>query len=126
MTDYTIRNLKDVKDSAPEFGLSPQIEARFARGELETEQVGVSYQRIAAGERQPFAHKHANHEEIYVVLSGGGQVQLDGELVDVRPLDAIRVAAETARAFAAGPDGLAFLAIGPHGADEFETEPWTG
>ena len=35
----------------------------------------------------------------------------------IADLDAIRVAPETARAFEAGPEGLEFIAFGPHNAD---------
>ena len=35
MSGYTIKNLKDVEDAAPTFGMSPALEARFAREELE-------------------------------------------------------------------------------------------
>jgi hypothetical protein len=52
-------------------------------------------------------------EEIYVVLAGSGRINLDGEIVELRPLDAIRVAPEVARAFEAGPDGLEILVFGP-------------
>src|SRR5437870_3786109 len=64
---------------------------------------------------------------IYVVLGGSGRIKRDGELLDVGPLDAIRVAAATARAFEAGEDGLEFLAFGPHhpGDGEGVEDSWT-
>jgi len=49
-----------------------------------------------------------------VILGGSGLIKLDDEFFDVRPLDAIRVAPEVARAFEAGAAGLEFLAFGPH------------
>jgi mannose-6-phosphate isomerase-like protein (cupin superfamily) len=55
-----------------------------------------------------------HNEEIYVILSGTGRLKLDDETLDVRALDAIRVAPEVARAFEAGSDGLEFLVFGPH------------
>jgi hypothetical protein len=56
-----------------------------------------------------------------------GRVKLDDEFLDIGPLDAIRVAPATARAFEAGPDGLEFLAFGPrHAGDGQQVEdPWT-
>ena len=114
MTGYAIRNLKEIEDSAVKFGLSPQMESRFARNELGAETLGLSYQRLAPNVRQPFGHRHEQQEEVYVVLSGGGRVSLDDEVVEVRPWDAVRVAPETARAFEAGPDGLELLAFGAH------------
>ena len=39
-------------------------------------------------------------------------MNVDGELVDLRALDAVRVPPERPRSFEAGPDGLEFLAFG--------------
>jgi uncharacterized cupin superfamily protein len=85
-----------------------------ARIALGAERTGVSHFRLRPGKRSPFTHRHREAEEIYVILSGSGRIKLDEELADVRPLDAIRVAPHVARAFEAGPDGLEFLALGPH------------
>lgn len=114
MSGYAIRNLKEIEDSAVKFGLSPQMESRFARKDLGAETLGLSYQRLAPNVRQPFGHRHEQQEEVYVVLSGGGQVSLDGEVFEVRRWDAVRVAPDTTRAFEAGPDGLELLAFGAH------------
>src|SRR5919202_4886337 len=99
---YAIANLKEVYDLAVQYGLSPAIEAHFAREALGCEITGVSYQRVAPNVRHPLAHRHGRQEEIYVVLSGGGRVNLEGELRDLRPFDALRVSPQTPRAFEAG------------------------
>lgn len=112
MADYTLTNLKDVEDAAPGFGLSPDLEARFARDDLELENSGISYQRLAPSYRMPFGHKHGQQEELYVVLSGGGRFKLDDEIVDVRQWDVVRVPSQTMRSFEAGPEGLELLAFG--------------
>lgn len=65
------------------------------------------------GQREAFAHRHRTAEEIYVVLSGSGAVKLDDDLVDLAPLDSVRVS-PVARAFQAGPEGLEVLVFGPH------------
>jgi mannose-6-phosphate isomerase-like protein (cupin superfamily) len=110
---FTLKNLGEVNDSAPKFGFAEVQEARFANDELEAEQTGVSYQRVKPGKRQAFAHRHERAEEVYVVLRGSGQVKLDDRIVDLRELDAIRVAPGVTRAFQAGSDGLELLAVGP-------------
>jgi uncharacterized cupin superfamily protein len=109
---FTLKNLAEVNDSAPKFGFAEVQEARFANDELEAEQTGVSYQRVKPGKRQAFAHRHERAEEVYVVLRGSGQVKLDDQIVDLRELDAIRVAPGVTRAFQAGSDGLELLAVG--------------
>jgi mannose-6-phosphate isomerase-like protein (cupin superfamily) len=112
MSGYSIKNLKEVEDSATQFGLSPSLEARFARKALDGENAGLSYQRLAPNFRVPFGHKHGAQEEIYVLVNGSGRVKLDDEVVDVKQWDAIRVEPGTMRAFEAGPDGAELIAFG--------------
>jgi mannose-6-phosphate isomerase-like protein (cupin superfamily) len=109
---YAIKNIREVDDSAVEFGLSPKLEARFARKPLVAEKSGVSYQRLAPGFRLPFGHRHKQQEETYVVVSGSGRAKLEDELVELRQWDALRVAPETARAFEGGPQGLELVVFG--------------
>ena len=112
--DYTLKRLTDVKDSAPAFGYGEIQEVRFAGKDLEAADTGVSHQRIKPNQRVPFGHVHENAEEIYVVLSGSGRAKLEDEIVELGPLDALRVAPKVTRNFEAGPDGLELLAFGPH------------
>jgi mannose-6-phosphate isomerase-like protein (cupin superfamily) len=112
MAGFTIQNLKDVEDQAPNFGLAPNLEARMARVPLELENFGVSYQRIAPGFRLPFAHTHKNQEEVYLVVSGSMRAKLDDEVVELRQWDALRVPKETMRSFEGGPEGVEMIAIG--------------
>jgi mannose-6-phosphate isomerase-like protein (cupin superfamily) len=126
MAPHTHINLDDVDDAAPANGFGDRWEARVARTPLGAEQTGVTHFRLRPGKRSPFSHRHRAAEEVYVVLSGSGKVKLGDEISDVRPLDAIRVAPEVARAFEAGPDGLEFIAVGPHHAGDGEPveDPW--
>ncbi|HEV2975919.1 MAG TPA: cupin domain-containing protein [Solirubrobacteraceae bacterium] len=111
---YTKKNLRETTDSAPKFGLGELGEAHFPREELGAETVGLAYQVLNPGKRQAFGHRHEKAEEVYVVLSGGGRVRLDDEIVEIEALDAIRVEPSVTRAFEAGPDGLELLAFGAH------------
>jgi quercetin dioxygenase-like cupin family protein len=113
VADYTLRNLKhDIENMAPKFGMAPDVEAHFARTDLGTNLLGASYFRLAPNSRLPFGHRHADQEEIYVVVEGSGRVKLDDEIEELRPLDAIRVSPNTIRCFEGGPDGLGYLAFG--------------
>jgi uncharacterized cupin superfamily protein len=118
--DYTIKNLRDVEDSARGAGVSDLIEARFAHDDLGSERSGISYQVVRAGKRQPFAHKHGEMEEIFVVISGEGRVKLDDQIEDVRALDAIRIAPAVTRAFEAGDDDLVLLVFSPRAVGDAE------
>jgi len=109
---HTVINLKEVEDQAPKFGLSPNVEMRMARVPLELEHSGVSYQRIAPNFRLPFGHKHKTQEELYIVLSGSLRAKIEDEVVELKPLDAVRVHKDTMRSFEGGPEGAEILAIG--------------
>jgi uncharacterized cupin superfamily protein len=115
------KNLRDVEDMAIKYGLSDTQEARFPRADLGAEQTGLNYLIIKPGQREAFAHRHREAEEIYVVLAGSGHVKLDDELVSLTPLDAVRVSPGTTRSFEAGRDGLEVLVLGPHVEDDGET-----
>jgi len=124
-TPYTLKRITDVEDSAPKFGFQEVQEARFAKDELEAERTGVSHHRLKAHRRQPFAHRHEQGEEIYLILAGSGRVKLGEDIVELRPLDAIRVAPEVTRAFEAGPEGLEILAFGSrHDGDGEVIQGW--
>ena len=114
MPRYAKKNLRDVEDSAVKFGLSESQEARFARTDLGAEQTGMNFLRVKPSKREAFAHRHERAEEIYVVVGGSGRVKLDDDLVELAPLDAVRVSPGVTRSFEAGPDGLEVLVFGPH------------
>ena len=120
MADYTIKNLREVKDSAAEAGISDSIEARFANEDLDSETSGISYQVVKAGQRQPFAHKHGDMEEIYVIVSGSGRIKLDDEVEDVGALDAIRIDPSVTRAFEAGDEDLVLVVFSPRAKGDAE------
>lgn len=109
---YTLRKLTDVEDSAPSSDSASTRRMRFAGDDLDAERTGVSYHRVKPDMRQGFAHKHDEAEEIYVVLAGSGRVKLDDEILEIEPLDAIRVAPGVIRMFEAGAEGLELLAFG--------------
>jgi len=76
--------------------------------------------RMNEGRRGGFGHRHDRAEEMYVVLSGSGRVKIDDDILDLRPLDVVRVAPASVREFDAGPDGMHLLAFGTHFKDDGE------
>ncbi len=110
---FTHKKLTDLEDMAEKHGLGEIQEARFASGDLETEDTGLSHLRVKPGKRGAIAHKHEEAEEVYVVIAGSGRLKLDDEIIEVTELDAIRISPEVVRAFEAGDDGLEVLAFGP-------------
>lgn len=120
MADHTKVNLDEVEDFAAKSGFGDRQEARFAREALDCERTGISLQRVKPGRRQGFGHVHREDEEIYVVVSGSGRIKLGEELVELGPMDAVRVAPGLSRGFEAGAEGLELLAFGTHTEDDAE------
>ncbi len=122
-THYTkLGLLTDVPDGAAEHGVGDITEARFATGALGGD-TGLAYHRLKPGRRQPFGHVHDQADEVFVVLEGSGRVRIEDDIVELAPLDAVRIAPKARRRFEAGPDGMTFLAMGPHHAGDGEMLP---
>jgi mannose-6-phosphate isomerase-like protein (cupin superfamily) len=128
MSRYAHVNLLDIEDSID--GRVEGLEGRFSRKHLDSRDLGVSHWRYAPGYRAEMGHRHREQEEAYVVVSGSGQILIDDEVRDLRQWDVVRLAPETVRAFAAGPDGLELIAVGgpkPEGGDgEPQPVSWPG
>ncbi len=123
MSSHTHLNLMDVDDSVA--GRVDGLEGRFGRGPMGARDIGVSHWRYAPRFRSPGGHRHREQEEAYLVISGSGQVLLDGEVIELRQWDLVRVSPEVVRAFAAGHDGMEIVAVGgpkPEGGDGEQAE----
>ena len=112
MAVYTKKNLKEVENQAPKFGMPDELDARFARSALGGETLGLSLFKLAPNFRMPFGHKHADQEEVYVVVRGSARVKVDDEIVELGEWDAIRFDRDTMRDVEAGPQGVEYLAFG--------------
>lgn len=125
---YTLKNVRDAQDGAgPRTG--GNIEGRFLRPLLDSQELGISYFRYAPGFRASVGHHHQTQEEAYVVVSGSGRAKLGDDVVELAQWDVLRVAPEVVRAFAAGPNGLEMIVVGgrrpPEGDGEMVPDFWT-
>jgi len=131
---FTLRNLKeDPEDLGSNFDGPPDLEFRAATKLLGLERSGLTYQRLPPDYRFPFGHTHKAQEEVYVVVSGGGRMKVDDEIVDLEEWDAVRVSPGAWRGYEAGPEGLELLVIGapnlgenPRDDVEGRRDWWTG
>jgi mannose-6-phosphate isomerase-like protein (cupin superfamily) len=112
MDAFTVVNLDSLDDMAPKFGFGEQQEARFATKALGGDQTGLAYIRVKPQQVQPFAHRHEEQEELYVVVEGSGTAVLDEERVELHAHDALRMAPRVARRLEAGPQGMTVLCFG--------------
>jgi quercetin dioxygenase-like cupin family protein len=129
MSRHSLINLlDDVEDSVS--GRVEGLEGRFGRTPMGARDVGVSHWRYAPGFRAQGGHRHREQEEAYLVISGSGEVLLDGEVHPLRQWDLVRVSPEVVRAFAAGPEGMEIVAVGgpkPEGGDGEQADvSWPG
>jgi hypothetical protein len=54
LSDYQIKNLREVEDMAVKHGFSETQEARFPREELGAQTTGLAYHVVRPGQRQGF------------------------------------------------------------------------
>jgi mannose-6-phosphate isomerase-like protein (cupin superfamily) len=111
MASYTKQNLKAVENQAPKFGLPDELDARFARSALGGTTIGLTRFELAPNFRVPFGHKHAEQEEVYVVVRGSARIKVDDEIVELGEWDAIRFDKAAMRDVEAGPQGVEYLAF---------------
>jgi mannose-6-phosphate isomerase-like protein (cupin superfamily) len=83
-------SLSDYKFTHPRAGrVSGKI---FTRGALKLTGMEVSMNKLPAGIALPFHHQHKQNEELYIFVKGSGQMQIDGQVVDVREGTMVRIA----------------------------------
>src|SRR3984893_15009797 len=87
---------------------------RRAGAELGLESFGLQVFDLPAGaENYPeHDHSHDGQEEVYVVLRGSGEWDIDGERVPVDSERVLRIAAGTKRRLWPGSEGIRVLALG--------------
>lgn len=112
MADYTVINLRELENMSAKFGHDKDMEARFATKPLKLEKSGLGIQKVLPNRTIPFKHKHAEQEEVFIIISGSGSIQLDDDSVELTTWDAVRVPPEVVRTVSAGPDGLEMIIIG--------------
>jgi len=83
------------------------------RRALGTTAFGINEVRVppnAAGQEHDEAE--TGHEEVYVVLEGGGTFTIEGEDIGVSAGDYLRVDAAATRQVMGGPGGMRFIVVG--------------
>lgn len=120
-------SLDAAEDMSPKYGMGDICQARFLRKDLGAEGIGLANYKLNPSQRVPFGHRHAECEEMYVVLAGSGRFKIGDEIVDVGARDVVYCPPSAMRAWEAGPDGMELLAVGDHveGDGELEQGWWT-
>ena len=78
--------------------LGQEIRGKLFTGEtLDSTGAELSFQVLPVGAEIPFLHRHNNHEEIYIVVRGIGEFQVDEKLFAVHEGSVVRVSPDGKR-----------------------------
>ena len=93
---------------------------RVVDHEMKNQFIGLTVNALEPGEEAGYWHDHSEVEEIYVFLSGTGQMGLGEDLVEVEPGSVVRVGQNVMRTWRARPDSpgeLRWLCIRAGGSE---------
>jgi mannose-6-phosphate isomerase-like protein (cupin superfamily) len=107
MSDFRVVKIDDMEAIA--FGTF-----RRARAELDVTAFGLQILDLPPNLDAYPEHDHGEdgQEEVYFVLRGSGEIEIDGERFALDPDTAVSVKSGTRRKLWPGPDGLRVIAIG--------------
>jgi mannose-6-phosphate isomerase-like protein (cupin superfamily) len=141
VADYTVfqagpmTSWADHTFTKPEFGLT-RPGCQFLKGPLGLLGAEVSVNVFAPGQQMPMSHRHKANEELYLFLSGTGEMLLDGKVIPLTPGTCVRCSPRVARDWRnGGTEPLVFVVVQyPQAADvptafddgEVASDPWPG
>ena len=119
-TAVNVGKLSEIKDYVLPMG-DIQIPGKVFVGQaLQTTGSELSFQTLIPGQDSGFLHTHKTHEELYFILRGEGQYQVDGEIFPVSEGSVIRVSPNGKRALKnTGNEDLTMLCI------QYKATPFT-
>jgi len=120
MPDYTAKHV-DEMEAAFGGGMAK------VRAELGVTSFGIQLIRLPPNYADYPEHDHAEdgQEEVYVVLEGSGEMEVEGERIPFVPDVPVRVGPAARRKITAGPEGLRMLAMGGTPGQAYEARPFT-
>ena len=107
MADWTVKKIGEMEGA---FGGG----MRRARAELGVSSFGMQIEEFPPNFDQYPDHSHSDdgQEEVYVVLRGSAEIEIDGERIPMDSETIVRVGPGVGRRIFAGPDGVRVLALG--------------
>jgi mannose-6-phosphate isomerase-like protein (cupin superfamily) len=98
-----------------------------ARAELGVESFGMQVIDMPADyERYPeHDHSHDNQEEVFLVMRGGGEIEIEGERFPLDDNHIARVGPEAKRKIWPGPDGIRLVVLGGTPGESYEAPDLT-
>ncbi len=107
MSSYTVKKIDEMEAA---FGGG----MRLARAGLGVSSFGMQVEEFPPNFDQYPEHSHAEdgQEEVFVVLRGSAEIELDGERIALDPETIVRVGPGVSRRIFPGPQGARILALG--------------
>ena len=111
-TAVSVGKLNEIKDYVLPMG-DIEIPGKVFVGQaLQATGSELSFQVLVPNQDSGFLHTHKTHEELYFILKGEGEYQVDGEIFSVSEGSIIRVAPDGKRALKnTGKDDMLMLCI---------------
>jgi mannose-6-phosphate isomerase-like protein (cupin superfamily) len=119
-TNYSVQRIDDIEAIAGGA-------YRRARATLGASAFGLGVLDLPPNADAYPEHDHGDdgQEEVYVTLSGGGEIEIDGERHPLNPDVLVRVGPGVKRKLWPGPDGARLIAIGGVPGQPFEPKSFT-
>ena len=120
MSDYTAKQINEMEAA---FGGG----MKKARAELGVESFGMQVIDLPPnyGDYPEHDHESDGQEEVYSVMRGSGELDVEGERIPLGPDVLVRVGPGTKRKIFAGPEGLRLLALGGTPGAAYEIREFT-
>jgi uncharacterized cupin superfamily protein len=120
MPDYTVKRIDEMEGA---FGGG----LKKARAELGVKAFGMQVVDMPPNYADYPEHDHAEQaqEEVFAVLRGSGEIDVEGERTKLTPDVLVRVGAAAKRKIYAGPEGLRMLALGGTPGAAYEISEFT-
>jgi mannose-6-phosphate isomerase-like protein (cupin superfamily) len=120
MPDYTVKCIDDMEGA---FGGG----LKKARAELGVSSFGMQVVDMPPNYPDYPEHDHAEQaqEEVFAVLRGSGEMDIEGERIALTPEVLVRVGAAAKRKIFPGPDGLRLIALGGTPGAAYEISEFT-
>jgi mannose-6-phosphate isomerase-like protein (cupin superfamily) len=84
----------------------------FIKDHLDLTGMQVSLNKMLPGTAVPFTHSHKQNEELFIIISGKGQMIIDSQIIDVEEGSSIRIAPDGIRSIRSSSDSeLIYICI---------------
>lgn len=120
MADYSVKKIGEMEGFYRGLFLK-------ARAELGVRSFGLAFIELEPGSDAHPDHDHASEgqEEVFIVLRGSGEMDVEGETVRLDPETVVRVGPATRRKINPGPEGMRLAAIGGVPGKAYEPPGYT-